>query len=205
MKRIAILIIVCFTLILVGCNDDPLGIKYALSLKDEEHIDLKPLDDSNGLIAHEYEGNVYYMSPINFYVENLDDDYIKLGWIGERWGYHYSLYGDSRDDPTFFYFNHSYFIKETFDYETELFNIKGTSETLVFCQDLVQCDEVELLFGMHTEDIFLSSVKCPKMKILLFVFEESGEWYASTGNRVAYKLSNRLINILNENQLINTN
>ena len=195
-KKIATSLIVVLTILnLTGCYD--FGVELALSLKEEDHIDLNYLNDDYDV---EYQGNIYREIPINLYA---CDDHVELGWVGGRWWYHYTLYGDSLDDPTFFYYGlHYYYVKESFDFKTEPFNIEGTSKTLVFGEDLLECDEAELLFGMRTSKILIHSVTCPKLKILLNFFEENGQWYASSSNLVAFKLSDRLVDILIENNLI---
>ena len=111
------------------------------------------------------------------------------------------------DNPTFLYINDgcTYFIKETFDYEAEMFNIENTSETFVFGEELLQCDEVAESFGKTKCEVILSSITCPTLKINLFIFKENDEWYATSRNLVKYKISNRFLDILNEYHYINNN
>lgn len=196
-KIVVVLTAVFFIFLFSGC-----GIKNTLVLKEKDHIKFNYVNDNKTCI--EYKGNIYYLSPI-YLCDNISDEYVKLGWVGSRFWYHYFVYCDVIDDPTFLYVTdgHSCFIKETFDYNTEVFNIENTLETIVFCEDLLQCDEKAQFFGKTQCEVILSAIACPKLKINLSIFEENGKWYATSRNRVKYKLSDHFLNVLNEHEFLN--
>ena len=178
-------------------------IKEAISLDDEDHINFNYLTEFCDLM--EYENNVYYLFPTKFFVAD-PEDYVQIGWTGQRWRYSY-IYGDAMEDPTFFfiYDSNTHFIKESFDYRTESFAIDGTSETFIFSEDLIMCDELKSTYGKDTYSVIISSVNCPLLKVKFFVFEEDEKWFAYGGPMFTFELSDRLVNILKENQLIEVN
>ena len=184
--------------IVIG-NED-LGVKEALELKEEDHISFNYLNEFCDLM--EYEDDVYYLFPTKFFVTE-PEDYVQIGWTGQRWRYNY-VYGDAMEDPTFLfvYDSNTYFINESFDYRTESYGIDGTSETLVFNEDLTICNKIKAIYGKDTYEVIISSIKCPTLKVKFFVFEEDETWYAYGGPMFTFELSDRLINLLKENQII---
>ena len=180
------------------CSCSGYGIEQARELDENKHIVFTYLDDSI-----EYNGEIYYKSPVNYDLAGSDSDYEYLGWVGMRWFKHSHVYCDSPDNPTFLYTDqYTYFI-ESFDYTTEVFKIEGTDETLVFCDDLIQCDEMASMFGRIENEIIISSATCPKLRMSLHTYvDDDGEFYIGSNNNVKFKMSDRLYKILSENGML---
>ena len=74
-KKISVVLIFVILLFsLFGCNR--LGVEKALILKEKDHIKFNYLDDKRDRI--EYQGNIYYLSPIYLY-DNMSGDCLELG------------------------------------------------------------------------------------------------------------------------------
>lgn len=205
-KNVISILMVVLTTFLCGCND--LGISDAIALDENEHISFEHLGNDR----IEFQGNIYYLSPINFLWGN--EGFLKnegnckyIGWSGARFGYKSFVFGDSADNPTFLYFTNtsSTYLIESFDYKNETFNIEETKESFVFCDNLLPCDEKAAIFGVTCSTIIISSSVCPPLKMRLSIFNEGDQWYAASSNMVKFRLTEHFVNILDENNLLNNN
>lgn len=204
-KRLIISFTAFLFVFLCGCND--LGIGDALALDEDQHIHFTNLDNDRIV----YQGVEYYPSPVDFLWSEgwkceSTEEYKYLGWAGSRFLSPSHWYADSFESPIFIYANDASsgitYLREDFDYEVETYVIEGTSETIVFGNELEQCDLDVQLFGKPTERIVLSSTVCSPLKLRLYTFSEKGHWYVYTGNLKIFKLSERFYNILDENNLL---
>ena len=203
-KTIALLFAFIHIFLVSGCNE--LGVSDALNLDESEYIQLKSIDYEH----FEYNGNVYYLSPMDFLRNetgnfSFSDKCKYLGWTGDRLAYNY-LYVDSFDNPTFIYFtvsNNIYF-KEDYDYQTDTFLIDGTNDTIRFCDDLLAIDYDISPFGLSTKPLVISSVECPALTETLDVLIFDGALYVctQTNTTVAFEISEKFTNILLDNKIV---
>ena len=183
--------------IAIGGGDQ---IQEAFELKEEDHIKFNYLNDLCDLM--EYDGNIYYLSPSRFHVEDIND-FVEIGWSGQRWRYNY-VYADAIEEPTILFAkdSNSYFIKESFNCYSEEYNIEGCSVSIVFNVELTKSVKIEVPDGVEEYELILSSVKCPSLKFKFSVFRENDSWYAYGGPLFSFQLSDRLVGILDNNGLI---
>ena len=203
---ITLLIVVLLLFSLSGCED--LGIGEALALKEKDRLEVNVLEDDESLI--EYQGNVYYLSPMPFLWgsrETLDvtGDYEYLGWVGGRFLYHSYVYGDTRENPTFLYSTRTETIhlREDYDYRSDSFLIEGTESIIRFSDDLLDTgrDYMEL-FNSGSIEIVISSVTHPALKAKLFVLKDGATWYGVSRDMKPFRLSDNFVNILADNKII---
>lgn len=203
-KKIVLVLLIVFMLVLCGCSD--LGVGDAIALDEDMHIEFNHIDD----VHIEFRGNIYYLSHIKFlwgekWNLEADEEYEYLGWTGSRFWYKSHIFAESKENSTFLYSTNteSTYLKEDFDYKTESFSINGTDIVFVFNDDLLECEgEQAEIFGKFTSDIVISSISCPKLRARLSFFDENNEWYAASNNMIKFKLSDHLVELLEQNNLL---
>ena len=189
---------------LLGINT--YGVADALALDSEMHIVVDYLD--NGGI--EYQGTTYYLPQVSFLKASggeleASGEYEYIGWSGDRI-FHFEYYGDSAQTPTFIYNPdlHETYLREDYDYRTDIFVVEETDIVISFDDDLLDTDYADTnLFGRERTFVSISSVSCPPLKATLSIINDGGVWYAVSNDKIAFELSERLVDVLLEKEIIN--
>lgn len=209
-KKLLVLVIILLLIFsLVGCND--LGLGNALALDEKEHLFLNCVN-TNGIEYATYQNNTYYSSNLGFLFDGNwtpqakgDYEYVYIGWTGSRFGYHSLIYGNSLNTPIFLYSSRTgkIYLREDYDYRSDVFLIEKTEETLNFRDDILDTDYCNTnLFNRESKEIILSSVTHPSLWVKLFVVKDEDKWYAITSTMLPFELSNRTVTVLLNNNII---
>jgi len=206
-KIFTVLIIVVLIVSVSGC-----GIRDALELDEDLHIELNWVDDDR----IEYQGNIYYHSPIDFLRGEKWDieatgEYEYLGWSGSRWFYSSHIFGNTKENPVFLYSTNTTqtLFREDYDYRIDTFLIDGTDDTFRICDDLLDLDPEEPVIAPYSEkinkaEITITSTTYPTLKAnwTAYYIDDYGWFVYTNSGWDVFRLSEHFINILTENGIL---
>ena len=156
-----------------------------------------------------YQGSTYYPSDIftastNHITPNDQD--VKLGKF-YSFPFTTYFYSETTESPGYIYSiggDKGVYVKEDFDYQSEVFVIKGTSAKTVFA-DAIAEPYPEYHPSMEfdsTIELAMRSEKHPNLSICLLLLSKNSDWYAVLSSDEAYLASQSFINLLKDNGII---
>ncbi len=193
-KRIlALCIIVVIVLSLGACSD------YS------ENVELIEGDGGGVLL---YQGAEYYASRLfcGIMDHELNEKDIELGWY-YSFPFSTRYYSDTREAPDYVFGvggGQEVYLKQGYDYGSEVFVIEGTSDKIVFSEAMTG-DSLEYNYFTQSQGekgITMCSEKHPNLKIRASLFFDGSGWCIGFGTDEAYVISPSLLEILKENGFI---
>lgn len=194
MKTYVIVVMVCVILVsLCSCSYSK-NITY-----------IEPMDGKEKCLI--YQEDEYY--PENIFTAN--DEYGKLNESDVEIGMYYSFpfsttyYSYTAERPDYIYSVGSgtdVYLREGFDYNSEIFLVDGTLESFVFSEALTEASIEIRYIDMHdkSNDVVLSSQKHPSLKINAQLFLDDTNWYLVCQTNKVYLISPSLLQILQQNK-----
>lgn len=190
-KLVAIMLLCILSLSFVSCREYYENVSY----HDE---------NENCLV---YRDNEYYVSPV-FVGKNKTtayEDDIKVGW---RYSFPFGtdFYSDTAEDPIYIYgigVDTNLYLKEGYDYRSEIFVIEGTSDPFVFSEAFIG-PSFEYAYSLQSDQckIVLRAQDHPRLKSTLLLFSDSEKYWIVFPTNEAYLVSPLFLDILKENQII---
>jgi len=155
-----------------------------------------------------YQGSTYHASEI-FTASNYgtpNDHDVELG-IFYSFPFTTYFYSETAENPVYIYSiggDTGVYLKEDFDYQSEVFVIKGTSAKIVFSEAMAEpYPEYDPLTEFDsTIDLTMYSEKHPNLKASVLLLSENNDWYAVLASDEAYLASQAFVNLLRENGII---
>ena len=155
-----------------------------------------------------YQEDVYY--PENIFTAN--DEYGKHNEGDVEIGTYYSFpfsttyYSYTAERPDYIYSlgsGEDVYLREGFDYSSEIFLVDGTLESFVFSEVLTEASIEIRYIDIHdkSNDVVLSSQKHPNLKINAQLFFEDTNWYLVCQTNKVYLISPSLLQILQQNKV----
>ncbi len=154
-----------------------------------------------------YQGSTYYASDIFMDYVTPNDQDIKLGKF-YSFPFTTYFYSETCESPVYIYSiggDTGVYLKEDFDYKSEVFVIKGMSERIVFSEALAkQYLEYNPLKELDSTTIELAmySENHPYLKASLLLVSENNDWYAVLASGEAYLVSQTFVGLLKEAGII---
>lgn len=164
---------------------------------------IKPNDDRENAYLI-YQENEYYAEPI--FSANGENGQPNQGdvEIGRFYSFPFGtdFYSYAFESPDYIYstgFGKDVYLKQGFDYNSEVFLIDKISEPFVF-SDVLTKAELKIQYDFY--DIVLRSQKYPDLKIETQLHFDNDNWYFVCKSDVVYLISPSLVEALKENAVI---
>lgn len=164
--------------------------------------------NKNGLEGYIYKDIFYYKSDVDFvfYKFNWDSpENIVVSW---NWSFPHRIwiYSTSTENPLYIYIPQfdTLYIREDYQYKTDIFNIEETNISFVFeeafiCTDISFTNEYNKIEKIA--NISIQSTTHSEFMLNMDIVVYDGELYANASGGMVLKLSDYFIEILNKNIL----
>lgn len=170
-----------------------------------ENVELIEGDSGSVLL---YQGAEYYASRLFYSISDheLNEKDIELGCY-YSFPFSTRYYSDIREAPDYVFGvggDEEVYLKQGYDYGSEVFVIEGTSDKIVF-SEATTGDSLEYDYFTRSQaenGIVMCSEKHPNLKIRASLFFDGSSWCIGFGTDEAYVISPSLLEILKGNGFI---
>ena len=131
--------------------------------------------------------------------------YVFLSWSGFRWGYIDSYYSTQEENPLFIFEATSteLYLREDFDYRSELFVVDGTDAEIAFSEAFPSVSDEWAPGGRLSDaNLVMCSKTVPQLRVNLRLLLKDGVWCGVGYNDRIFTFSEELTAILVENEII---
>lgn len=156
-----------------------------------------------------YQGSTYRASDIFTASKNYGTPNDQDVELGKFYSFPFTtyFYSDTAENPVYIYSiggDTGVYLKEDFDYQSELFVIKGTSAQIIFSEAMAEPypEYDPLKESGRAIELVMYAEKHPDLKASVLLFSENNGWYAVLASDEAYLASQALVSLLRENGII---
>lgn len=149
-----------------------------------------------------YQGSTYYASDIFKDRTTPNDQDVELGKF-YSFPFTTYFYSETTESPVYIYSiggDTGVYLKEDFDYQSEVFVMKGMSKKIVFSEVMAEpyLEYDPLKEFDHTIELVMYSEKHPNLKASVLLLSENNGWYAALESGEAYLVSQAFADLLKE-------
>ena len=208
-RGISLLMVLIFLFVFFACSPQS---NDKLNILLEEHSDLvgkvqyvsKEDNDGYDVIYEEIYYNQSHLFQVREDSREIPENDILIAWDTLPFGLWYldEYYSYTADAPIFFYLSRTndVFIRDDYNYETDVFVIEGTEQKFVFSDMFTSSNAIPYAYPIPNKDgtdITLYSETCPRLQIPLRLFCENDIWYAGGISQSAlFEVSDELLDTL---------